>query len=396
MTVKDYYQILGVEIDSSTDDIKKAYRRLAKNYHPDAQPNNHSSDNHDKFKEITEAYQVLKDPEKRKKYDQMNAIGNGVSGVYQPFDPNGGEEEVRRDEEAVWEEVFDPVCEEPFPRDEEIRSSESSGQSSQGEQSSQSGKKSAGDPESPGKQDSREAPENGKIVEMEVSFELAVKGGSQSLTIPGEEKCEKCGGTGARSKKDVTICRGCEGSGIILSTRLASAEGDECPMCKGKGKLIKGRCSRCKGDGMSRKDVKVSVNVPAGIEYGTRMRLNKLLGPEEQGNWDGMWIEFKVKSHPFFRRSGLDILCESPIGIDKAILGGTISVKTALGKRVSIKIPPGTDSGTIFRIRNEGITIDGRRGHQLVKVKIITPKHLSNKAREHLNQFLRETQSKLR
>lgn len=377
MGVKDFYQILGIEKDSSTEEIKKAYRRLAKNYHPDSQPNNHNSNNHEKFKEITEAYKVLSDPEKRKKYDQMTAIGNGVSGFYQPFNQDVGEEEVHLEEEAVWEDVVDTVFDDPSPR-EEARSENPSRQ------------------ESSGGQGSTGEAEDGKTVEMEISFELAVKGGSQFLTITGEGECEKCGGTGARSKKDAITCRGCEGSGIILSTRLSGDEGDVCPMCKGKGRLIKGRCSRCKGEGRSRKDMKIEVKVPAGVDDGSRIRLSELVGTEEKGVWDATWVEFKVRSHPFFQRSGLDILCEAPIGIDKAILGGTMSVKTAMGKRVSIKIPPGTDSGTIFRIRDEGISKDARKGHQLVKVKIITPKHLSNKAREHLDLFLREIQSKLR
>jgi molecular chaperone DnaJ len=377
MGVKDYYQILGVEKDSSTEEVKKAYRRLAKDYHPDSQPNNHDSNNHEKFKEITEAYKVLSDPEKRKKYDQMNAIGNGVSGFYQPFNLDVEEEEVYLEEEAVWEDVIDTVSDDPSHREE-------APSTNPGRQESPRGQGSTGEAEAD------------NTVEMEVSFELAVKGGSQFLTILGEEECEKCGGTGARSKKDAVICRGCEGSGIILSTRLSGEEGDVCPMCKGKGRLIKGRCSRCKGEGRSRKDVKIEVRVPAGVDDGSRIRLSELVGPEQKRVRDGTWIEFKVRSHPFFQRSGLDILCEAPIGIEKAILGGTISVKTALGKRVSIKIPPGTDSGTIFQIRDEGISKEGRKGHQLVKVKIVTPKHLSNKAREQLDLFLREIQSKLR
>ncbi len=377
MGVKDFYQILGVEKDSSTEEVKKAYRRLAKDYHPDSQPNNHDTNNHEKFKEITEAYKVLSDPEKRKKYDQMNAIGNGVAGFYQPFNLDVEEEEVSLEEDAVWEDVIDTVSDDPSHREEAPSTN-------------------PGRQESPGGQGSAGETEAGNTVEMEVSFELAVKGGSQFLTILGEEECEKCGGTGARSKKDAVICRGCEGSGIVLSTRISGGEEDVCPMCKGKGRLIKGRCSRCKGEGRYRKDVKIEVKVPAGVDDGSRIRLSELVGPEQKGVWDGTWIEFKVRSHPFFQRSGLDILCEAPIGIEKAILGGTISVKTALGKRVSIKIPPGTDSGTIFRIRDEGISKEGRKGHQLVKVKIVTPKHLSNKARDHLDLFLREIQSKLR
>lgn len=382
MTVKDFYQILGLEMDSSTEDVKRAYRRLVKNYHPDAHPNNHDPNDHEKFKEITEAYKVLSDPEKRKKYDQMNEIRNGVTGVYQPIDLNG-EEEIHYEEEAVWEEVVDTSSDNPSSREEDHTRN-------------RGGRKSKGRRESPGGQEPAGESAGGKIFELEVSFELAVKGGRQILTIPGYKECEKCGGTGARSKKDAVICRGCEGSGIILSTRLSGEGEDVCPMCKGKGKLIKGRCSRCKGEGRSRKDMKVLVEVPAGVEDGSRIRLDELVSPDQKGAWNETWIEFKVRSHPFFQRNGLDILCEVPIGIDKAILGGTISVKTAKGRRVSVKIPPGTDSGTIFRIREEGISKDGRKGHQLVKIKIVTPKHLSNKAREHLDLFLREIQSKIR
>jgi len=365
MGVKDYYRILGVEKNADSEEVKRAYRRMAKNYHPDTKPAGDSDTAQEKFKEITEAYEVLNDPDRRKKYDQMNRIGWGASGSYQPNDLNG--EEEREYEETVQEEVSEPASQEKGKKAEEPSSNRSS----------------------------HESP-NGRVIEIIVSFETAVRGGRQLVTIPLEEDCLKCKGTGARSEKDLVICRGCEGTGIINGAGSSGSGEEKCPRCKGRGKLIKQRCTRCQGSGSSRKDRKIAVKIPPGVDNGVRMRLSELVEPENQAVTAGMHVVFKISEHPYFHREGYNVICDAPIDLRQAILGGKISVRTAMGKRISIKIPPGTDSGTIFRIKDEGIAKDGKRGHQLVKVNIVTPKRLSDKAKEYLELFLREAQSKLR
>jgi molecular chaperone DnaJ len=363
MGVKDYYRILGVEKNADSEDVKKAYRRMAKNYHPDTKPAGDSETAQEKFKDITEAYEVLNDPDRRKKYDQMNRINWGASGSYQPIDLDG--EEEKEYDETVQEEISEPAKQEKAKKTEEPLSD----------------------------QTSNESP-NGRVIEIVVSFETAVRGGRQLVTISLEEDCFKCKGTGARSKKDLAICRGCEGTGIING---AGSPGEEkCPRCKGKGKLIKNRCTRCQGSGSSRKDRKIAVKIPPGVDDGARIMLSELVEPENQAIATGMQMVFKISKHPYFHREGINVICDAPIDLRQAILGGKISVRTAMGKRLSITIPPGTDSGTTFRIKDEGITKDGKRGHQLVKVNIITPKRLSDKAKEYLDLFLREVQSKLR
>jgi molecular chaperone DnaJ len=366
MGVKNYYAVLGVDTDAPPEQIKKAYRRLAKSYHPDVRPKGESSAAQEKFKEITEAYDVLTDPEKRKKYDQMNEIGLGVSGVYQP-DNVVREEDQRNREEERWEGVRGPA-----------------GNRGDRKHADHSARKAA----SQGT--------NGRVVELVISFETAIKGGKQALTIPVEEDCQKCGGSGARSKKDLVVCPGCDGSGLVVGSGLAGADMVTCPRCKGKQRLVKARCTRCQGSGKSRKDKVVTVLVPPAVEDGSMVSLSELVGPGDRDGTDGIRAEVRVSEHPFFRRDGLDILCETAIDIGQAVLGGEISVKTPLGSRVALRIPPGTDSGTTFRIRNAGIARNGQQGHQLVKIKIVTPKHLSNKAKEHLKLFLKETQAKMR
>ena len=365
MVVKDYYRILGVESEAGNEEIKKAYRRLAKSCHPDARPAGDRAVAQEKFKEITEAYEVLKDPERRKKYDQMNTIGRGASGVYQPVDIT--DEGEKEHEEAVREDVSGST-----QHEKEKKTEESTMKQSQREEA------------------------GSRVVDLVVSFETAVRGGKQFITVPVEEECQKCKGTGARTKKDVVVCRGCGGSGFVYGLGSSVGEGKKCPRCGGEGKLIKQRCTRCQGSGRSRKDEKIAVQVPAGVEDGARMMLKELVGPDDQSDTNGIRVQFKISEHPYFHRDGINVVCEAPISVGQAILGAEIAVRTAMGKRITLKIPAGTDSGTIFRIKNEGIAKDGKQGHQLVKVKIVTPKRLSDKAKEHLELFLREVQSKLR
>ena len=360
MVVKDFYRILGIEAVAEPDEIKKAYRRLVKRYHPDARPVRDHSFAYERFKEVQEAYEILINPERRKKYDQMNNFGIGARGGYKPAD--------RGREETPCEEVA--------------------------AETAPSGGREAGKDKQAGTRTKTREKATDRVVELAISFETAINGGIQPLTVPVEEECEKCGGTGARTKRDLITCPNCEGLGSIHGPAPAEKTEGRCPRCGGRGTLSRHRCIRCQGTGRSRRDRKVSVQVPAGVEDGFRQDLAELVDPADRAGCKDITVEFKISPHPFYRREGLDIACEVPIGLSEAILGGMVAVKTAGGKRVVVQVPAGTDSGTTFRIKGEGVKKDGHTGHQLVSIKIVTPKQLSEKARQHLTLFLQEVDSR--
>jgi DnaJ-class molecular chaperone len=482
MGVKDYYRILGISISAKNEDIKKAYRRLAKNYHPDVHKSDDNTLAREKFDEITEAYNTLIDPKQRKKYDQMNSYTNGASSTYQPADAPA-EDELNIDEsfrkEATastqwqrprewqrgksgrnWDKEFkakrsaggqkretveEPIVEPAWKHkkkpagksnNEPIVEFENNGSKDPADESfvkpawkhkKKTVEHSNYEPvvelaeeqvngpveepivdaawelvdetvdepvEKPVKEPEEQAAN--RIVEFNVSFETAMKGGKQVETILLEEKCEKCKGTGAKSKKSAVVCPGCEGHGYLPGTDLPHMKGEKCPRCDGRGTLIKEACTRCRGSGRFRKDRKIVIHIPPAVQNGARFMLKELVKDEDLPEYDEIEAELKVSKHPFFRRNGLDIRCDAPITVQQAILGADISVRTPMGKRVVIKIPAGTDSGTTFRIDGHGIYKDGQRGHQLVTVKIITPKKLTPKAREQLDLFMREIDSKMR
>jgi molecular chaperone DnaJ len=375
MVVKNYYRILGVSLEAKAEDIKKAYRRLAKNFHPDARPSQEDAEAQEKFREITEAYEVLIDPERRVKYDRMNRIRWETAGIHTPPDSPSVDDEMpgvdangdnppEPEQKSAGESYTDPS---PFAR-------ERSGFGHEGMGVGEATPEAAVE----------------RVVEVAVSFETAVRGGVQRTTLAIEGECSSCRGTGSRTKKGITICPGCGGSGYIPGSGLSVSETEKCPRCEGRGTLIRERCRRCRGTGRKRKERNVSVRVPPGAEDGMKRMLGEILQTPEDISTDGIQVVFRVQAHPFFHRSGLDILCEFPIGFDVAIRGGGVQVRTAHGHRVVLKIPPGTDSGTTFRIGNEGVLKGGQQGDQLVTVKIVTPKRLSEKAKKYLDLFLRE------
>ncbi len=366
MSVKNYYRLLGIGIEAEAVEIKKAYRRLAKHYHPDARPDEDVTVAREKFNEITEAYEVLIDPDRRRKYDQMNSIGFDASSGYQPSDPSAEEDDST-----------DIPCDySTGPTDQNAGG---------GAPKNNSGP-------------AMEEKKDGRLVAVDVSFEVAVRGGKQTLTVPVEEKCEKCGGTGAKSKRAIIDCPGCGGEGVIHGPGVAGMEGVEkkCPRCSGRGNLIRERCNRCQGQGQSRKDRKVAIIVPPGVETGARMMLADLAEPDDRDGCEGMGVEFKVSDHPYFRREGLDIHCEIPISAEQAREGSDVVVRTAMGRRVSLKIPSGTGNGTTFRIKNEGIVTQERTGDQLVRVRVVTRKEPSNKTGSRFGRSMNEMDSRKR
>ncbi len=354
---KDYYQVLGVAEKATPEEIKKAYRKLAKRFHPDAHPDDPQAA--ERFKEIGEAYSVLSDSEKRKKYDQMRRLGPlggfGFTGRQRP----GATETTFNMEDLgdlgglgdLFSSIFDL------------------------------GKRRRG---------RGRGSQRGADVEytVEISFGVAARGGKIDITVPITEDCTVCNGTGAKPGTSLKACPECKGTGTISFGQGGFAVNRPCPACFGRGQVPSTPCTACGGTGQVRQDRKIRVNVPAGVESGSRMRLS---GQGERGHGGGspgdLVIVFQVKPDTFFQRDGLDIHCTVPINVAQATLGSKIRVRTVDGKRVTLKIPPGTQSGTRFRIAGQGIQKTDRRGDQYVKVKITVPEQLTPEQERLMREF---------
>lgn len=340
---KDYYDILGVAENATRDEIKKAYRRLAKQYHPDANPGNPAAA--ERFKEVSEAHRVLSDPEKRKKYDQLRKYGGlgAFTTGGQGAGPAGGPRGFRFEDLSdlgglgdIFSSIFD------------------------------FGKKSP----------KKEGPTRGRNVEylVEIPLRTAARGGKVRVTVPLSEECATCNGSGAAPGTSLADCEECGGKGDVTFGQGGFSVTRPCPACLGRGRVPETPCSSCRGQGQVRTRKKLSVRVPAGVDTGSRLRLT---GQGERGPGGGpagdLIIKFQVQPDRFFKREGLDLVCEVPINVAQAMLGSKIKVRTIDGKRVVLKIPPGTQSGTTFRIRGQGVEKGETRGDQLVRVAVQTP-----------------------
>ena len=346
---KDYYQILGVSEDASSAEIKKAYRKLAKQYHPDANRDNPNAA--ERFKEIAEAYSVLSDTEKRRQYDRMRRFT-----PFEDITAAGGAEEHRGfsfddlggDIGDLFSSIFD------FGRGRKTRT------------------------------------ERGRDVEhtVEVPFRTAARGGQITVAVPVTEECATCDGSGARPGTSTTKCPDCGGSGIRSVGQGAFAISRACPSCYGRGEIATDPCPSCGGNGQVRTQRRVNLRVSPGAETGSRVRMS---GMGERGPGGGppgdLIIRFEVKPDRFFRRRGLDVYCTVPINLAQAALGSKLKVRTVEGKNVVLRIPVGTDSGTRFRIPKMGIEKDGRLGDQYVEVKITVPEALDSQQEELLREF---------
>lgn len=339
---KDYYKILGVAENASADEIRKAYRALAKKHHPDANAGDPAST--EKFKEVSEAHGVLSDPDKRKKYDRVRKYGGlGAFGPGEPGAPPGGGGFKFEDLSdlggigGIFSSIFD------------------------------FGKKAR--PE-------REGPTRGHNVEflVPVSLRKAALGGKVEVRVPIREECATCDGDGAAPGTPLQRCAECGGRGEVSFGQGGFSVSRPCPMCVGRGMVPETPCSGCKGRGEVQTRRKLNVKVPAGVETGSRVRLS---GQGERGPSGGppgdLVIKFDVKPDRFFTRDGLDLVCEVPINFVQAILGSRIRVRTIDGKKVGLRIPPGTQNGKVFRIRGQGLRRGENRGDQVVKVVVETP-----------------------
>lgn len=352
MAKQDYYEILGVSKDASKDEIKRAYRKLSKQYHPDI---NKEPGADEKFKEISEAYEVLSDDTKRAQYDQF-----GHAGANQDFDGFGG---------------FGGFSDAGFGGFEDILNTFFGGGST--------------------RRRNPNAPRQGADLQytMTLTFEEAVFGKETDIEIPREEECSTCHGSGAKPGTHPEECPYCHGSGQI-STEQNTPFGRivnrrVCHHCGGTGQVIKHKCPTCHGTGKVKKRKKIHIKIPAGIDNGQQLRVAGKGEPGINGGPNGdLYIIFQVKEHEFFERDSDDIYCEMPISFVQAALGDEIEVPTLYGK-VKLKIPAGTQTNTKFRLRGKGVKSvrSTTPGDQHVIVRIVTPTKLTEKQKQLLREF---------
>jgi len=351
-TIKDYYKILGVSENASEEEIKRAYRELAKKYHPDRNPGDKAAE--EKFKEINEAYGVLSDPQKRAQYDQMRKYGGAFAGGFQGA---GG-----------WEDLF-----RHFGR---AGTGTGAGRTFTFEDLHEFGGLGDlfrqffdfgdlfGEPTT-----RRRRREPGRLeVEVEIPFLTAARGGEVMIEVNVPERCEVCNGTGARGGRGAAVCSVCGGSGRVISNQGFFAVSRPCIACGGTGRVITDPCPRCHGQGEVTMRKKFAVRVPPGTDTGSRLRLRRAI-LRKDGRREDLILRFRVQPHRFFRRRGNDVYCEVPLTEEQMTRGTKIRVNTVQGKKVEMRVPPGTREGAVFRLRGLGIRSKRGTGDQYVKIR---------------------------
>jgi molecular chaperone DnaJ len=365
-TKRDYYEVLGLSRNATADEIKKAYRNLALKYHPDRVPADKKKEAEEKFKEMSEAYEVLMDPKKKATYDQY-----GHAGVDSSFAGAGGFDFNRDfhhfDDLRGWGINI-----------EDILSSFGFGGDIFG-----GGFESYGQRRSEGRR--------GRDLEysIELSFEDAAFGGKKTIAIPRYETCDTCGGSGAKPGSKAEKCASCGGRGQVSTSSGFFNMVRTCPKCGGEGTVIKTPCPACGGKGRLKVKKEVEVSIPAGVDNGSRLRLHgQGEAGERLGRRGDLYLEIHVRPHEIFERHGADLYCEVPVDFATAVLGGDVDVPTLEGK-IKMKVPAGTQGGKTFRLRGRGIVdIHGRgRGDELVKVQIDVPTELSAEQKKILKDF---------
>ncbi|MEN6464914.1 MAG: molecular chaperone DnaJ [Syntrophaceae bacterium] len=349
---RDYYEVLGVARSASDDDIKRAYRKLAMSYHPDRNPGDRESE--EKFKEAAEAYEVLRDPQKRELFDRYGHEGLSSTG----FRGFTGFEDIFSSFGDIFEDVF-----------------------------GFSGRRRSSPAERPGA-DLR--------YDLKISFEEAAFGVNREIIITKLENCKVCNGSGAEPGTYPETCPRCRGTGQVTQTSGFFSISATCPQCRGEGRIIKSPCHSCRGTGRVQVEKTVQVKIPPGVEDGTRLRLRN---EGEEGKLGGpsgdLYIFIHAEAHDFFQRDGSDVYCQIPISITQAALGGTIDIQTLEGQD-KLKIPKGTQNGKTFRLKGKGIPhLRGYgRGDQIVQVLVKIPTNLNKKQEELLREFAKSSGEK--
>ena len=350
MSDRDFYEILGVSKKASDDEIKKSYRKLAMKYHPDRNKSNKESER--KFKEVSAAYEALKDPQKRAAYDQYghDAFRQGGMGGAQGFgDFAGG---------------FSDIFEEFF--------SGGFGSSSR-----------------------KSRPSRGSDLRynMSISLQEAFTGKKTQIRIPSYGACDLCAATGSADKSGPSICSSCNGQGKVRSTSGFFSIERPCPTCGGEGSSINNPCLKCSGTGQVKKQKTISVTIPAGVDTGTRIRIAGEGEPGQRGAGNGdLYMFVEVQKDKLLEREDENIFCQIPISITTAILGGEVEVPTIDGKKARISIPPGTQSETQFRLRSKGMSIlrKNRRGDMFIETSVEIPVNLTSRQKSILKEFEKE------
>ena len=356
---KDYYKILGVSKSASKEDIKAAYKRLAKQYHPDL---NKSHDAAEKFKEINEAAAVLGDDQKRSQYDQFGTAGPQFQGGFSGFDFSDFMSDIHgfgMDFDSIFENFFG------------------------------------------GQQRTRRRQRGSDLrYDLEIELEDAAFGAAKTISIPRLEECHLCGGTGAESRSDIVSCPDCGGRGVQTRTQRTPfglfSTTTTCRKCRGQGKYIKNECSECNGKGVVRKTRKIEVKIPEGAVDGTNLRIQGEGEAGEKGISAGdLYIVVHLKPHKIFERHNNNVYVKIPIAFSAAALGGEIEVPTLNGK-ATLKIPAGTQSSTIFRMKGLGIPDlhSHHKGDEHVEVYILVPEKLTSKQKKLLEEFEKENKGK--
>lgn len=349
MAKADFYETLGVAKGADDAALKAAYRKLAMKYHPDRNQGDDSAEG--KFKEINEAYETLKDPQKRAAYDRFGhaAFEQGGAGGGAGFGGGGGFADI-------FEDIFGEMM---------------GGRRRSG---NANGRERGGD----------------LRYNMEVTLQEAFAGKTAQIRVPTAVTCEECSGSGAKPGTQATTCSTCGGAGRVRAAQGFFSIERTCPTCNGRGQVIKSPCSKCAGAGRTTQDRSLSVNIPAGIEDGTRIRLT---GEGEAGSRGGpagdLYIFLSIKPHEFFQREGADLYCKVPISLTTAALGGQFEVATLDGTQTRVKVPEGTQNGKQFRLKGKGMPVmrQPNMGDLYIQIAIETPMNLNKRQRELLEEF---------
>jgi molecular chaperone DnaJ len=351
MAKRDYYEVLGVQKDSSKDDIKKAYRKLAIQYHPDKNPGNKNAE--EKFKEATEAYEVLADDQKKAAYDQFGFVGVEGMGGHQDYS------QVFRGFEDIFGDfssIFDIFGGGGFRR----------GTSGRG------------------------GPRQGANLryDIEIPFKDAVFGTKVEIQYSHNESCSTCKGSGAANGAGRKICPACQGSGQVRHSQGFFSVATTCHHCRGEGYIIEQPCRDCGGLGTQKKRQKIMVTIPSGIENGKRVVIPKQGDAGPNGGPAGdLYVFIRIKPHEYFERQGLDLYCAVPISVSQAALGADIHVTTLDNKTIKVKVPAGIQNGKMLRIRDEGVPSGSHRGNLYIKMIVQIPEKLSRRGKELLEEL---------